>query len=1123
MASSRDAGGGGGGSSESRGSAGATASGEEMPGRLIMDQQRPVGSPQDLKKDRSQAQEVNSSHKRDFAQMQGTAHTNGPSNGLGNGQTLTNGVTGQHEASPTTNGHSNGQAPAVSSLPTPPPLDQSWRTSDANKPMGVMLQRLAQQCYGDLNDMVNTTSQMPPPQPTAANGVIPHANDPSRESVDRKRALLDFANGQRDRFIKALVLSDWARSEHDMAKLVDLKVWQEKQLMSQAAAMRYIGDTKHATVSAKMPNPNIEGAMELLATGKSSKWPDLAWIPPKKLSAKQLTRTIQDMNVTLATRLSLHEELPPNFRDYTIENGRTTFHVSGEFEVDLSVADEDPNSQFYMIDLRFMFAPTPNISDDALRNALEAKANDALSTKGLQGCYDFLHNFVLTHKIGVLRSQAAALFREKWFGCLIPETVRRVFAVQYWKDQAGKKSWVEFGISTGKSKGRLSRKVPVARHSVRWFRHGQEVQDDTIDIDWNNLDLDAILSQVTAKHASWILSTVQERFRTQAGSESTTTSDLSTSISSVDACKLLLSMPGLRVPVILQLEPVTGFMTVSPASRDATTAEHNFNRDLTSDNSSSLVQLLCRAVQQCVRKALTSSGWQIADPRGLHTQTNFKALFGQGIVRFDILVCNRGWGDWALCTTYSLSGQRWWAVRLKQIVEQGKTAKTITRALDIKVSATGLCRADLGRIQRLAEAEISFEVLEHDLKTNGIPHHLENLSPRTAQENGSILKEGRAVAMYIRLTDKDAKSSALAKYKSLAVTDWIRIAYQDIIDAEDEGANMRHDIRLNVDSGKLKKLHQHLTTSNLRDADIAMSGSGGLALSLSTPFGEPYVDRIVSLLNRCQELNEVLASAPKLHFTCTTIGLKKLDFSYGDRKQYSATLLTSGSSTVLKLTPTSSNPHRRIRVLLEKLYNKTVQHQFWSLGIFMNAVQPLLEAFIDLETAHAARNTVLIHSHDVSTHMIEYRAPLVPCRFRASLHWYVSEGKRREHKFTVTPHQKEGVELPAAFSDALDELSKNCGSTAEGWFGNNKGGYTTDPKGLTKVIQRLDDFMRKSDQADNGTASKVDKQEMTVPDAKPPLSRNPSKQSVPTQHTASHGSSQNLKLGKLKQEVIELD
>lgn len=1145
-ASSREAGG----SSALR----AEAGGEEMPGRLIMDQQGPVGS-QDLKKDRGQAHEGITSQKRDFAQMQGTAHANGSANGHPNGQSLANGVNGQHQLPTATSGHSNGTPTAVSSLPTPPPLDQSWRSSDANKPMGVMLQRLAQQCFADLNDTCNKMSQMPPPPPAAANGVVPHINDPSRESVERKRVWMDFANGQRDRFIKALVLSDWARSEHDMAKLVDLKVWQEKQSRAQDAAKRFIGEIKHGVVAAKMRNPNIEDAMELLATGKSSKWPDLMWIPPKKLPAKRLVATLNDMNVMLATRLNLHEELPLHFRDYSIANGRATFRVPGEFEVDLSIAEEDPSSQFYLIDLRFTFTPTPSISDP-LRNALEAQTNGALSSKGLQGCYEFLHNFVLTHKINVFRSQAVKLFREKWFGCLVTETQRRVFAIHYWRDQAGKKSWIEFGINTGKVQGKRMRKAPTARHSVRWFRHGQEVQDDSIEIDWNNLDLDAILTQVIAKHASWTLSTVEKRLRTHAGTASTLHSELCTSASNPGACKLGLSLPGLRTAITLRLEPVTGLMTIFPKSRDAATAERNFNRNPIVDNSASFTQLLCRAVQDRVRRAVISSGWQLADLRGFGAQPNFKALFGQGIVRSDILHCARGWKDWALCTTYSLSGQNWWAVRLnKQAVEQGKTVTTIAEARAINVSATGLCRADLSRIRRLAEAEISFAVLAHDLEANQIPHHIDSLSSPQLHSDTTSLQQDSAVAVYLRLTPKDLKSSVLTKYKSLSITNWVRIAYQGIVDEDEENAHVRHDIRLTVDSEKLKHLHDYFTNSKVRDADIAMNGSGGLALSLRTPLGQPYVTKIIALLDRCRELNEVLLTAPRLQFTCTTVGLQKITFTYGAMHQYIGSLVTNGSGTLLKLDPPFTNPHQRIRVLLERLYNKARDHKFWALALAMNAVQPLLESLVNLETSHAAQHTLLIHSHDVSMHTVEYRSPFVPCRFKASVQWYRAEGGRRQHRYTITPHQREGVEMPAAFSNALDELSRNCGSMAEGWFGNNKGGYTaTHPKGLPTVFRRLDDFMRTSGQAGDATVNKVEKQETPVPNAKPTLNRNPSKHNVshqqkpngqtqpkpqprpqqqnqskqsykPHDSTANQTLKPNQKSGKTKQEqeVIELD
>ncbi|KAI5361132.1 Putative mediator complex, subunit Med14 [Septoria linicola] len=1129
-----------------------------MPGRLIMNQQgTAVGSP-DLKKDRSQAQIAGGGQKQDFGQMQENAHAKAGANGLPNGQA----ANGLPQAPPTSNGHANGATTTTSRLPTPPPLDQSWRTSDANKPMGVMLARLAQQCFGDLNDTLNRMNEMPAPQPAVANGVISHTADQSRESVDRKKVLMEFASGQRDRFIKALVLSDWARSEHDMAKLVDLKVWHDSQEAVQHKAMHFIGVTKHDIARAKMPNPNIEGAMELLASRKAPKWPDLGYLPPAKLTAKQLRATLQNMNVTIATRLNLHEDLPFHFRDYSIADGRATFRVNGEFEVDLSVADEDPASQFYLIDLRFTFDPAPTLTDDALRNALEAQTNEALKSSGLLGCYDFLHNFVLTHKINILKSHAVQLFRQKWFGCVVTETHRRVFAIQYWKDQTGKKSWLEFGVSSGRPKGRQTRKAPTAIHTVRWFRQGQEVDDDKIVVDWNSLDLDAVLAQVTAKHASWTLSLIQARLQASAGPESRLESHLSTSLSDADECKLDLSVPGLKRPMVVQVEPVTGLITISPATRDTALAERILNQNPTIDNSNSFAQLLCRAVQEQIRRITTSSGWHAADLRTFGPQANFKALFGQGVVRHDIFTCHKGWGEeWSLCVTYSLSGEKWWVVRIGTVNDaQGRSIKTVADARRLQITTSGLSRTEVSHVERLAEAEVSFAVLADELASNDIPYHLEKLSLLTLKDVST--SRDATAAVYLRHRPKEGKTSPASDYKSLATTDWIRIAYRGLIgDNDSDDTEVRHDIRLTVDSTKLRPLQEYLINTKARDADVAMNASGGLALSLRTPFGQPYIKEITRLVKRCQDLNTTLSAARALQYTCTSIGLKKVAFTYGTSHQFNAALVAIGTTTSLKLGPSSSNPHQRIRMHLEALYNKTLEGPFLALAFAMNATQPLLDALANLESTHAAQGTITVHAHDHFNYFIMYHKPLTPCRFQVGVHWTNKERAtvQRQFAYAIVHCPRPGEELPTELSDSLVDLSKDSGSRAEGWFGNNKGGYITGTKSLSTVLSRVDDCIRKFEAPAEGAAvKKQEKQETPLPDTKPPLNRNASKSHVTTQQksgagpqskvqqkplpnpmkqnnkpqdntarqmtvTATHGQRQNQHPGKVKQEVIELD
>ncbi|KAF2211913.1 hypothetical protein CERZMDRAFT_112212 [Cercospora zeae-maydis SCOH1-5] len=1059
--------------------------------------------------------------------MQGATHANGNANGHPSA-TLPNGLPAQNEPLPTINGHSDDASTAISRLPTPPPLDQSWRTSASNRPFGALLARQAQLCFGELGATLDKMNEMPAPQLAAANGALTPTVDPSQESAARKRVLMTFAQDHRDRFIKALILSDWARNEDETAKLVDLKNWLLTQMAAQDNAMHFIGITKHDVSRAKMPNPNIEGAMELLASGKApSKWPDLGYIPPPKLTAKQLTNTLLDMNVAIATRLNLHEDLPQYFRDFSIANGRATFRVPGEFEVDLSVADEDPSSQFYLIDLRFSFTPAPLLTDDALRNALEAQTNEALSSRGLLGCYEFLHNFVLTHKITVLKSQSVQLFREKWFDCLLTETQRRVLAIQYWKDQSGKKSWIEFGISTGKSKGKQSKRKATLQNSVRWFRQGQEVHDPALVVDWNNLDLDAVLSQVTARHASWFLCTIRDRLQALAGPRSKVLAHLSTSESSAGECSLTLSLSGLRNHIAVKIETVTGLATISPSSRVAATAQRNVNRDPSMDNSGSIAHVLCRGVQDKVHRTAVSAGWQLLDPRGFGPQPNFRTLFGSDVVRHDMFACNEAWGKrWLLCTTYSLAGQKWWVVQITQrAVEQGQSIKSIVDARPLDVTSSVPSRADLLRIKTMGEAEVSFAVLVEELGTNKIPYHLEKLSSLTFDGNRS--DDSATTVVYIRMSPQDLKKAELATYKPLAMTEWIRIVYEGDLDKNEDRVESRHDIRLTLESSKLKHLKDYLCATHSRDGDVAMNASGGLALSLRAQFGQPYIKEIARLLKRCRELDSALSAARHLQYTCTTVGLSKLAFNYGTSQQYNGILASQGASTALKLGPTSSNPHQGIRTHLEEVYNRAAENPFFSLSFAMSATQPFLEEVSKLEAKHTAQRSLTLHAHHVFSYSLVYHAPLAPCRFKVMLHWdNQANTRKRIVSYTVTPWPKDGVGLPGDFTQALIDLSKDA-----------------------------DDFMLNSSDGHVDVVTKRDKQETPLPEAKPVLNRNPSKSQMTTQQKpptpaqlknqprppqnqmkpgqdstarqmtvpVPHGQRPNQNNGRFKQEIIELD
>ncbi|EME77703.1 uncharacterized protein MYCFIDRAFT_216851 [Pseudocercospora fijiensis CIRAD86] len=1085
-----------------------------MPGRLIMDQHGVTAS-QDLKKDRNQAQEGHLPQKRDFAQMQ-TPQANGSHAQNGS---LPNGLPVQ--APPATNGQIS-NANTTASLPAPPPLDGSWRDEPVNKSLGTLIDRLAQQCFGDLNEtltkMAETSTAGPGAQP---NGIVPHTTDTNEASLSKKRLLMDFASNQRDRFIKTLVLSDWARNADDMARLIDIRLWAARQADAQRFAINFFYSTKQDMRLAKMPNPNIEAALEILSTGKTSNFPDLGYLPPKRLSAKQLLKTLRGMNVTLIERLNLHEDLPPHFNDFSVANGRATFRVQDEFEVDVSVADEDPSTPFYFIDIRFLFAPPPSLSDDGLRMRLEERANATLASSGLQGCYDFLHRFVLAHKVNVLRAQASKLIRDKWFDCLQPELHRQVFTLQYWKGQRASKSWIELGISSGKQKGLNSRRPPIPRNSFRWFRQGQEVKDHHIHIDWQNLSLESILASVTAKHTQWLLHSIKERFEVLAGQNCQVDVQLNISNTDPDDCHLALSLPGLQKSVVTRFEPITGRISVSPPNRHAQHAENFINSTANADAGRALAEVLARSLQDRLAPMADAAGWTPVEQNKIVVPPAMRATLGADAVRRSMYKCSEGWGDaWALYVHFGLEGEKWFVVRIQESMEQGRPVRFMSAARRLNLSSTlaDLTQASLRHIQEVAEAEVSFAVLIQELDESQLEYRIESTCSLT--ERGA--DAGPGLAIYFSMNTPTKQSGPRASLLPFKLASWIRLTPSTLTDMENGLAEVRHEVRFTVDPSKFQHLSQHLTNST-RKSDIAMNDSGALGFRVSVPFGKPYLAVIQRRLVHCDRLNHYLEVLKRFGYRCTDVGLDILSFVYSDREDLGAQITFSkdvAQSAKLKLTPIHSNPHQRIRVVLENSYHRAMNRGLMQLAWDLRVTLPLLRLFDKLESADPAGESVSVYARDVHRYTLAYKAPLPACSFAID----VTKKPSQVPGQTVVLFRckAEAALSDGAFSQALREFSKGGG---QDWFGDHVGGFGSGVAGLEEAFTKLDQTIRKCEGAANFAAKKQDTPTENLKSKPAPAStqsQQPTMQRTQSQQRPAAQPRQHSR-NSVKKEVIELD
>jgi mediator of RNA polymerase II transcription subunit 14 len=1004
--------------------------------------------------------------------------------------------------------------------------------------MGKILQRLANQCLKDLRDTVTSMAETPIDGSVApsTNGAVSHLVDKSEASVNKKLQFMKFANSQRDRFIKMLVLVDWSKREEEMARLVDLKVWQEKELNAHRDAMHSIGLTKRDMFAAKMPNPNIEGALEYLSTGSASRQPHLGYIPPKRLTAKQLLRTLQDMNVILITRLNLHEDLPPHFNNYDVANGRATFHVAGEFEVDLSVAEEDPASPFYFIDLRFLFTPRARTLPEGLRAQIEGRSNQALASTGLQGCYDFLHNFVLTHKLNTLRQQAIELLHGKWFDCLKIEDwrrVHRILVVQYWTGLAGKKSWIELGISTGRGKGAAINSPPTPTLTLKWHRSKDElVTDTTVEVDWSVLDFESIIQAVVAKHISWTLGQIRDQLTALAGTKTRLETKLCTSDSSPQACHLSLSLPGLPEPITVSQEPFTGQFVFAPPTLISMQAQQRLNSE-TNREPAYIAQMLAHVMANDARERMSRVA-RLLDWRQLQlVKQDQKTLvnhFGPGLLVVRAYQCHKAWSKpWALAFTFSLTGEKWWIMRLEdrsdakgQVLGQAIASVRHISSVEPLANQLSFSQDLLLKVEHAAVAEVSYATIAKDLEAKAIPYKFRSIRVLTGGNTSPL--ERLATAIYVPALPL-MHTSSRSKERSAKPVGPVRLTFDGFDVTSIEGSDtidVKHEIRLQIGPAQFKHLQEYLAVkrtqlhdssakqnhdhASVHENDIVISDAGAMSLRLRVPFGEPFISRIQDHMKAIERMNFYLSTFSKHKIQCKTMTLSRVRFTYrATEVPLQAILLFSpdGRQPIkLRLEPTGNNPHQRIRALLEQRTNMDVHEGIVALVRSFQMTLPLLSAMDSLDSSFLSATsndpfTWQVHAHSFADYNIVFttaaaaKTPL--CRLRISLRPMVQDGKtsalwRFDH---TEPPSSSSVSSEVLSQESLQALQKLFLREGKDWWGV-KTCILAQPEAAGQALQAVVQAFR--DLGDHLIGDST-----TIPEPAPPIETKPDVPTKPPQ------------------------
>ncbi|PHH67599.1 hypothetical protein CDD82_1282 [Ophiocordyceps australis] len=611
-----------------------------------------------------------------------------------------NGVNGSSAAA-----HAQQPRDAEDARPPPPDAKACLRMNDLPDdivhithgfvPLSLLLGRLAQVSHNSLQDKIAELAKMALPT-TAVNGApaSPSADDVSTDNLRKKSSLASFAQDMHAKWLKALVITEWSRQSHHVSKLIDLKFHIDQQRMVYDAALDHMANIKRDLTYARMPSPDLKTALQVLSTGSAPWMPDANYIEPPPLTPEDQLKWIDDLNTLLALRLNLDDfdRLPHAFRHYHISSGRVTFKVEGEFELDLTIADEDFDKQFWFIDFRYDFCPAASSLPPSLMAYLEAHVNQILAHGGLAGCHHFLHEFVLTCKINELKRQALQLSRNLWSGTLVVEPLNRALAMQYWSARSavtGTKNWILVAVSSGRQRDHGHGDTATwSSLVVKWYRDNQEVKNVCITLDAKVVSADSLLKQVVGRHIEFILNGIRDKLMEAPRRLSKASSvRVKTSLSDPAASYLVLQ-DGFKERVVLLLEPMTGACSLMPCSRLVTPFENQLNSSKlrAEDGVACLENVRCAMVEEELMRRGGLMGWFPRKPAlslddirwatKLHDWT--RAVWFRNV----------GWDpDWFLVALLSLAGDEWWLLQVSEPTGPARNRDALGRASPVEFKA----------------------------------------------------------------------------------------------------------------------------------------------------------------------------------------------------------------------------------------------------------------------------------------------------------------------------------------------------------------------------------------------------------------------------------------------------
>ncbi|XDG07024.1 hypothetical protein ABKA04_006639 [Annulohypoxylon sp. FPYF3050] len=849
-------------------------------------------------------------HDRDHGQfVNGNGNPAPQSNGNFAGAGSSNGVNNMVNGGKDAEGAAVAQSQNASRMNDLP--DEIRHITDGYIPLGTILARVAQKTHNRLLEEINALAKMPV-STLAMNGTTGHvggsADDNSPDNINKKVRLLNFAQDMHAEWVKAAVIARWSRNSFNVSKLVDLANLLLRQRLHYINTINALAFTKVSLAQARLPNPDLRTALHALSTGAAPWMPDLNYLEVPPLSSQDKLQWIENLNTLLSIRLNLedYDNLPYHFQNYVIGSGRVTFKVPGEFEVDLTIADEDFDKQFWFIDFRFDFTPAPAELSDVLRMHLEGKVNEILEKDGLPGCYKFLHEYVLTQKVTEYHRQAIEMGRGRWVDMLKIERLHRSMSIQYWIGRYqpdGPKSWIILGVHSGKKTNGLQGPESSSHLTLRWFRDNREVKEFDIPLDDANISAEDLLLSVITKHNEFILTSIHSKLKTHGRftkREAGLVLDIPTSRSMQPTLKMQLSHSHY---LTVGINPTSGMFSMKPQSPVTWKGEQRLNyasKNPIEDGPPCLENLRCHHVVEEILRRGRSTGWSAC--KGPVKPEIVKDVLTGRESGQSLWLKRRGWPDqWHLMVNLSLGGDTWYLMEITTH-PNGESRIASHTKLPLSSSAPNLEDKFFTNLTIFTAAMISHQT---DLKA------LHKRRIKQASRSGinySLPANMKVPSIFVRLSDilRQPQPSEPGKRMARWAHDFVEITFRGVhtlprrsrisngektdtnesggsTDQQKELLEVSLDARIKVSNpDRFGLLKGHV------ERDVAFNKAIGVfALRLETDVGSTILDTLTNRLEAIDKLADCIDAIRRSDrdIQCEEITLNKVVITYADRQK----------------------------------------------------------------------------------------------------------------------------------------------------------------------------------------------------------------------------------------------